>query len=411
MLRHILVLIYIFASFLGMFGNFLYWLISKNKLLQRSKERLELRKFMVCTLLIGFISFFTFYSQYIILLRPETTVIRILDYLLWACFLFYWINYLDTLVDGSKLRFIKKIVNYGCLCYISIWLLVAGDLLEVNFEIANISGKFLFLLLDVLFCILSLLVVCLFAIRGHSQSKNKLSSIYIWGISFALIVYASWEVVHYARLFSGISASQTWALNPFNATAFFLLFTNMITLIYVYFNDFLTMLNMSQSSLETDDPDGAIPQEQTNIFTAEKPAAPFTALEKVSAATFDAVLCETELDTSCPEKDAGSPVYVAPCAEKDANCPAKDASCPEKDANCPEKDDPCEVELVSTRYSLTPREKEVMEFVCKGYNNAEIADELFISQNTVKHHIYNLFRKLDVKNRVELICFLREYPL
>ena len=396
MLRHILVLIYIFASFLGMFGNFLYWLISKNKLLQRSKERLELRKFMVCTLLIGFISFFTFYSQYIILLRPETTVIRILDYLLWACFLFYWINYLDTLVDGSKLRFIKKIVNYGCLCYISIWLLVAGDLLEVNFEIANISGKFLFLLLDVLFCILSLLVVCLFAIRGHSQAKNKLSSIYIWGISFALIVYASWEVVHYARLFSGISASQTWTLNPFNATAFFLLFTNMITLIYVYFNDFSTMLNMSQSSLETDDPDGTIPQEQTNVFASE-PAAPFAALEKVPAAAFDTVLCETELDTSCPEKDAGSPGNVAPCAEKDASCP--------------EKDDPCEVELVSTRYSLTPREKEVMEFVCKGYNNAEIADELFISQNTVKHHIYNLFRKLDVKNRVELICFLREYPL
>lgn len=394
MLRHILVLIYIFASFLGMFGNFLYWIISKNKLLQRSKERLELRKFMICTLLIGFISFFTFYSQYIIFLRPETTVIRILDYLLWACFLFYWINYLDTLVNGSKLRFIKKIVNYGCLCYISIWLLVAGDLFEVNFEIANISGKFLFLLLDILFCILSLLVVCLFAIQGYPQAKSKLSSLYICGISFALIVYASWEVVHYARLFGGISTSQPWQLDPFNATAFFLLFTNLITLIYVYFNDFATILNMNQPAFKTDAPDSGIPQEQANSLTSEEPAATFdTARAKELTVTFDAVAAEPE--SSCEQFTVST--------EKGANNS-------EKGACSSEKDTPCEVELVSTQYNLTPREKEVMEFVCKGYNNAEIADELFISQNTVKHHIYNLFKKLDVKNRVELICFLREYP-
>jgi DNA-binding CsgD family transcriptional regulator len=390
---------------------------------------------MICTLLIGFISFFTFYSQYIIFLRPETTVIRILDYLLWACFLFYWINYLDTLVNGSKLRFIKKIVNYGCLCYISIWLLVAGDLFEVNFEIANISGKFLFLLLDILFCILSLLVVCLFAIQGYPQAKSKLSSLYICGISFALIVYASWEVVHYARLFGGISTSQPWQLDPFNATAFFLLFTNLITLIYVYFNDFATILNMNQPAFKTDAPDSGIPQEQANSLTSEEPAATFdTARAKELTATFDTARAKeltATFDTACAKEltatfdkakeltvtfDAVAAEPESSCeqftvsTEKGANNSEKGASNSEKSACSSEKDTPCEVELVSTQYNLTPREKEVMEFVCKGYNNAEIADELFISQNTVKHHIYNLFRKLDVKNRVELICFLREYP-
>lgn len=52
---------------------------------------------------------------------------------------------------------------------------------------------------------------------------------------------------------------------------------------------------------------------------------------------------------------------------------------------------------------LTMREMEVLKCLGKGSTNAEIADQLFISQNTVKFHIRNIYQKLEVKSRVEAL--------
>jgi ATP/maltotriose-dependent transcriptional regulator MalT len=50
-------------------------------------------------------------------------------------------------------------------------------------------------------------------------------------------------------------------------------------------------------------------------------------------------------------------------------------------------------------FDLTEREKEVLQLIAEGYKNTEIADKLFVSENTVKSHIKNIYIKLDVKNR------------
>ena len=50
---------------------------------------------------------------------------------------------------------------------------------------------------------------------------------------------------------------------------------------------------------------------------------------------------------------------------------------------------------------LTPREIEILTMVAVGAKNEEIADELFISPNTVRTHIYNIFKKIDVPNRLQ----------
>lgn len=50
---------------------------------------------------------------------------------------------------------------------------------------------------------------------------------------------------------------------------------------------------------------------------------------------------------------------------------------------------------------LTHREKEILNKLRVGASNTEIAKLLFISENTVKTHLYNLFRKISVKNRTQ----------
>lgn len=61
--------------------------------------------------------------------------------------------------------------------------------------------------------------------------------------------------------------------------------------------------------------------------------------------------------------------------------------------------------------SITPREREVMKYIVRGYTNRLIAEELSISIRTVEGHRASLFGKLGFKNRVELVEFAEQVDL
>lgn len=52
---------------------------------------------------------------------------------------------------------------------------------------------------------------------------------------------------------------------------------------------------------------------------------------------------------------------------------------------------------------LTPREKELLQLLAKGLRYKEIADQLYLSTDTVRTHIRNIYRKLEVQSRMEAI--------
>jgi DNA-binding NarL/FixJ family response regulator len=61
------------------------------------------------------------------------------------------------------------------------------------------------------------------------------------------------------------------------------------------------------------------------------------------------------------------------------------------------------------QYGITKREAEVLQVMCDGYSNREIAEALFVSEETVKSHVKALYRKLSVSDRAEAIALaLRE---
>jgi two-component system NarL family response regulator len=68
--------------------------------------------------------------------------------------------------------------------------------------------------------------------------------------------------------------------------------------------------------------------------------------------------------------------------------------------NLTQQDDDCQ---------LTKREIQLLRWMAEGYSNKAIAEQLFISENTVKYHIRNILQKLDVQNRTEAVSYaLRE---
>lgn len=64
--------------------------------------------------------------------------------------------------------------------------------------------------------------------------------------------------------------------------------------------------------------------------------------------------------------------------------------------------------VVKDRYDLTKREVEILKEIYNGRTNTQIAENLFISESTVKAHVYNIFRKMKVKSRVEAAYIVRE---
>ncbi|AXY42777.1 LuxR C-terminal-related transcriptional regulator [Halomonas sp. JS92-SW72] len=57
---------------------------------------------------------------------------------------------------------------------------------------------------------------------------------------------------------------------------------------------------------------------------------------------------------------------------------------------------------------LTHRELEIIGLLGSGASNGEIADRLFVSEHTVKSHLYNIFRKIDVHNRIQAVNWARQ---
>ena len=57
---------------------------------------------------------------------------------------------------------------------------------------------------------------------------------------------------------------------------------------------------------------------------------------------------------------------------------------------------------------ITAREREILHWVAKGTSNREIAEQLYISENTVKNHMKNILHKLQLENRVQLTRYAIE---
>jgi DNA-binding NarL/FixJ family response regulator len=61
--------------------------------------------------------------------------------------------------------------------------------------------------------------------------------------------------------------------------------------------------------------------------------------------------------------------------------------------------------------ALSTREREIVNLVAQGFKNKEMAERMFISEQTVKNHLHNIFDKLGVSDRLELALYAIHYNL
>ena len=70
--------------------------------------------------------------------------------------------------------------------------------------------------------------------------------------------------------------------------------------------------------------------------------------------------------------------------------------------------------LVQNKYDLTPRERQIAELICQGFQNGSIAKHLRIRPGTVKTHTRNIYRKVRVKSKIAMllrfVADVKEFP-
>ena len=68
-------------------------------------------------------------------------------------------------------------------------------------------------------------------------------------------------------------------------------------------------------------------------------------------------------------------------------------------------DDKSDIIPIYEKYGVSKREQEIIKLILDGMSNQEIADTLFIATYTVKNHVYNVYQKLGVNTRYQLVHF------
>ncbi|MGO2509945.1 MAG: LuxR C-terminal-related transcriptional regulator [Vibrio hibernica] len=61
--------------------------------------------------------------------------------------------------------------------------------------------------------------------------------------------------------------------------------------------------------------------------------------------------------------------------------------------------------------NLTTREEQILKLLLMGASNGQIAEKLFVSENTVKTHLHNVFKKIKVKNRLQALMWAKSQQL
>lgn len=113
-------------------------------------------------------------------------------------------------------------------------------------------------------------------------------------------------------------------------------------------------------------------------------------------------LTGTDADTAVASgDDAGCPAD----AERPADARLAPITDPIARALAPSLDERCDE--VARSFSLTAREREILGYLARGHTGVYIADELLISPNTARTHIHNIYRKLGVTGREDVLRLVR----
>jgi len=358
---YIKLFIYIVAAFIGL-SNILF-LIFLSKYKNSGNKRLykATRNFTLSALLLVIMYFFFLFIRFIFGELSNNAVLRVLDILSFLGLKYFWLKIMLAIIVGTVGRKLHRTIDVMFLIFTALCVINFGFFMDSQYYIADIAVRSYVTVVSILLSTVPLGVNVYIIVKYYHQMVNRIDKIFIIVNSVLIHQNACWNAIMAIGLYSGRILLSTWNTPITDPTSVFLLLINLTIFIFIYRTDFSPLFKLS-----------TVEQTGTGIVTGSG-ETPWT----------------------------GEKTEPAPLTEAAGNQFRQGG--PAEEPIGAELDDRFIIDVLSLKHALTVREREITLLVYQGYTNPDIAERLFISKNTVRNHIHNIFYKLDISSRMELV--------
>ncbi len=321
---------YITAICLSLLCLALIALVLVHKEHRDNKAFVAARNFAGTVTLTGLLYFVFYYRETVRDQYELFLPFRIADYVLCCLLILFWLLLVFRLMDKEtygKWVLLAKVFT-GVRLVAS--LVVTAGFMGPYYDISAPVARGVWTALEVLFTIVTVLLLVSFALMGFKECVSRLRRSYILACSLLLGAWSIIQCIVDTGLFFGRYGMSAWMEECPDLNGSILFLCSLSTFLFVFKEDFSPLFFADSSKMEAGQDSAAAAEDQ-----------------------------EQDLERR--------------------------------------------IDQIAELHKLTVREREVLELVYDGYTNPEIAEALFISINTVKKHIRNLYEKLGVNSRMETV--------
>ncbi len=363
MFSKIFFLVYIFAGFAGGLAILMavllikYWSSGNKQLLA------AIRNFMICTALIDALYFYFDYDMLINGDYGTNAVCRVLDICFFIGQVYFWTSYvrIKSMKSAESLKTLERVTRAGILICAVLAVIAYSFMMSDYYQAAEGARRTAAIIIEAVLMAM-LTFINLWNVKySLSEIIQKKCRRYIIGITGMLVLNGVWNGVLVISMLNGrFSYMMQVVMDP---TPVFLLAINTLTILLILSEDF------------------------TALFKADRNGG----------------VDSGAVDDGSGGGDAGISISgISASAGGSASAGDSSSAADTRETGALQK----RLDYIAETHFLTEREREVMELAYHRMTNPEIAEKLCISKYTVKNHMHNIFEKLDISARADLIMFV-----
>lgn len=336
---------YITAIFLSLLCLALIALVLVHKEHRDNQVFIAARNFAGTVTLTGLLYFVFYYRETVRHQYQLFLPFRITDYALCCLLILFWLILIFRLIDRESCRGLLLAAKIFTAVRLAASIIVTTAFMGPYYDIRGGAARDFWSVLEALFTAAAIVLLILFALAGFKECVSRLRRLYILAGSLLLGVWSIIQCFVDIGLFSGKYGMSAWLEECPDLTGMVMFLCSLATFLFVFKEDFSPLFFTVSGQHGQQDGTKPDAQESQGQFGREEQEAADDEEQKLSD----------------------------------------------------------RIEKIAELHRLTVREKEVLELVYDGYTNPDIAEALFISINTVKKHIRNIYEKLGVNSRMEVV--------
>ena len=375
MYTKIFFLVYIFAGFAGGLAILMAVLLIKYWSSGNKRLLVAIRNFMICTALIDALYFYFDYDMLINGDYGTNALCRVLDICLFIGQVYFWTAYvrIKSMKSAESLKTLERVTRAGILICAVLAVIAYSFMMSDYYQAAEGARRTAAIIIEAVLMAM-LTFINLWNVRySLSEIIQKKCRRYIIGITGMLVLNGVWNGVLVISMLNGrFSYMMQVVMDP---TPVFLLAINTLTILLILSEDFTALFKADRN--------GGVDSGAGGDGSGSGDAG--ISISGSSASAGGSVSSNTGI--------AGSSTVSA--GDSSSAADARETGVLQK-----------RIDYIAETHFLTEREREVMELAYHRMTNPEIAEKLCISKYTVKNHMHNIFEKLDISARADLIMFI-----